>query len=114
MDRDIAIAAARRLLKSHLRLHIGTALAEEAPRWTAFLEVERGNQQQAQDAWNKIQASWGFDDLGTIVGDALGQAAHDAKASFEEVKSEEWINERVERYVKSFNFLNFLNDAKED
>lgn len=106
--------AARRLLKSHLRMQIVTALAEESERWAAAVEVEKGIEQQAREGWKNARPSWGFDDLAKIVEDALREAVEDVKETFDTIREDSWVQEQIDRYVRSFNFLDFLAEASRE
>lgn len=103
----------RRVLKSDLRRTLIQNLVEESPRWKAVLEIEEHIHAQAVREWQTIQPLFAnFDELSHVVTTALGEVAEDSKDSLrialEEVKSGVWVDAEVDRYVRKFNLLAFL------
>ncbi len=107
MDQDTKVAA-RRLLKSHLRRHLSSALANEDAKWAALVHIEDSIEQQAQESWERAKLSWALDDLRSVVEAALQEAASDVRPIFTEVRGESWVDEHIREYQQAFNVLGFL------
>jgi hypothetical protein len=91
------INAARRLLKSRLRLVIYSVKGES---WESLALLEKGITQDSQEAWAQVLASWDLTDhrLTELIIEAYDQARQDVVSFFADTLPIEWIKKQLQDY----------------
>lgn len=86
--------AARRLLKSRLRLHVLEGLAEAQPEtdWPSALTVERSCLQDAWASWVKVRSN-------VVPTEALKAAVESVKQTFKGSVEEGWLETRIQSFT---------------
>lgn len=102
-------SAARRLLKSRLRLHVARAFADEQPDrgWPSVIEVEEGISEEAWADWVRARSVHARSELPEIVERALREAVESVREAFAVVGGAE---PKVTAFVEAFRVDDLLKE----
>lgn len=108
---QLTLQAARRLLKSRMRLFVVTETSEG---WRGVAEVEEGIVHHATEAWSGVLSQWDLSDaksrlvLYTLVEEAACTAVEDVRRHFATSLPEDLVIEALDKMLEGFDLASFL------